>query len=962
MKGASILLLLLALIARAEPAQFFRAINLNGPPLKVDGRQWEGKDTTNLTTKGNTFENQSVVLKPATDPERAKMIRSSVWGANVDVEVSEVPTGQYQVFLYVWEDNHTERFNILLNDKMVQEGLYSGNAGSWKRLGPWKAEIKEGKIKISARTGASGNAANLSGLEIWKGEGEVPAIGGSMDFVSNLTEEHTAFFEKRVRPILVNHCAECHSKDAKRIRGGLVLDSRAGVVKGGDSGPLVAPGAPEASLLIHAVKHLDPDMAMPPKKKISDLEIADLEQWVRMGVPYPGTNDTSKLLADVIDWDKARQFWSFQPIKRVEPPKVKNTRWPRNDIDKFILARLEKEKLTPANDAEKRALVRRATYDLTGLPPTPEEVDAFLNDNSSNAFEKVIDRLLASSAYGERWGRHWLDVVRYADTAGDNSDFPIPQIYKYRNWVISAINRDMPYDQFIKAQLAGDLLPAKSEKDKKENIIATGYIANARRFGSRVSDYPQHLTIEDTIDNVGRAFLGLTVSCARCHNHKFDPITNEDYYALYGIFHSTRYPWPGIELEQKQRDFVPLVPETEFEAAKKAHRDKQKELEARLARLEKEAKEGTEDEKKEKTKKVEQAKKDVERHKKSMLPVDMAYAVAEAQKFEDVTVQLKGDPAKPGKVVPRGFLTVLSGGKVPGDAKQSGRMHLADWLIGKDNPLPARVMANRIWLYHFGKGIVPTPNDYGKQGKPPTHPELLDYLASEFVSNGWSLKKMHKFIMLSRTYQLSTARSDEALERDANNDLLSSYPRRRLDAESIRDTLLVLGGQLEKGPGEAHPFPPQYDWNFTQHNPFKAVYDTKKRSVYLMTQRIQKHPFMAIFDGADPAGSTPLRLTSTTPLQALFFLNDPLVHDQSSGFAKRILDSASNDETRLQNAFRMALARSPDSAEIEKSNELLAALRAKSQETGTAEDKIDKIAWQSLVRALFRLNEFVYLD
>ena len=943
--------------AFAEPAQFYRAINLNGPSVTIDGQKWEGKEAKNFTTKGSTFENQAVLLKPATDPERAKMIRSSVWGSSVDVEVTEVPEGVYQVFLYVWEDNHTERFNLLLNDKTVQDGFYSGTEGSWKRLGPWKCEVSSGKIKVSAR----GGAANLSGLEIWKGAGEVPVKGGAAEFVTNLTEEQTAFFEKRIRPVLVNNCAECHSAGAKRIRGGLVLDSRAGLIKGGDSGPVVTPGSPEASLLIHAVKHLDADMAMPPKKKLPDMEIKDLEEWVRSGAPYPGTNDTTKLLADVIDWNKAREFWSFKPIKKVQPPKVKATSWPRSDIDKFIFARLEKEKLKPAKDADKRALIRRATYDLTGLPPTPEEVDVFLNDKSPKAFEKLIDRLLASPAYGERWGRHWLDVVRYADTAGDNSDFPIPQIYKYRNWVISAINQDMPYDQFVKAQLAGDLLPAKSEEEKKQNIIATGYIANARRFGSRVSDYPQHLTIEDTIDNVGRAFLGLTVSCARCHNHKFDPITNEDYYALYGIFHSTRYPWPGIELEQKQRDFVPLVPQSEVEAAKNKHKDKQKELEAKVAELEKQSKEGSDEEKKARKKDLDAAKKALEKHKKSALPIEQAYAVAEASKIEDVRLQLKGDPAKTAHVVPRGFLKVLNGGAVQ-DSKSSGRLQLAERLISKDNPLPSRVMANRIWLYHFGKGIVPTPNDYGKQGKPPIHPELLDYLASEFISSGWSLKKMHKLIMLSRTYQLSSELSSDALARDPNNELLSAYPRRRLDAESIRDTLLALGGDLEKGQGGPHPFPPQHEWNFTQHNPFKAVYDTKHRSVYLMTARIQKHPFMAIFDGADPAASTAFRPTSTTPLQALFFLNDPLVHEESNGFAKRVFDSAKDDATRLNNAFRMALARAPDAAEKEKSIEALAALRAKLRETGAPEDKVDLLAWQSLVRALFRLNEFVYID
>ncbi|MFN0068014.1 MAG: DUF1553 domain-containing protein [Limisphaerales bacterium] len=956
------LMLMLPVVGRpADEATFFRAINLNGPALVLDGHAWETGDATNLVVNGNAFENQAVPLKPPTDAARAKMIRSSRWGSKVDVELTAVPAGDYQVFLYVWQDNHDEQFDLLVNGKSVVGKFHSGSAGAWRKLGPWPATSADGRLKVSAR-GASHGAANLSGIEVWSGSGAIPQTDAPA-FVTVPTEEQVAFFERRIRPALVEHCYDCHSAGAKKLKGGLVLDSRAGVVQGGDTGPVITPGEPDASLLIQAVRHADPNLAMPPKYKLPADMVADLEQWVRMGAPDPRAEDTvaSARAKSAIDWDKAREWWSLRPVTDRLPPPVARSDWPANDLDRFILARQEAAGLTPAADAGRRVSIRRVTFDLTGLPPTPEEVDAFLADDSTEAFAKVVDRLLASPRYGERWGRHWLDVVRYADTAGDNSDFPIPQMHRYRDWVIGAFNRDLPYDQFVREQLAGDLLPAEDGGETDLRIIATGYIANARRFGSRVDDYPQHLTIEDTIDNVGRAFLGLTVSCARCHDHKFDPISTQDYYALYGIFHSTRYPWPGIELDQKQRDFVPLVPPGEMARAE----TRRKEFDAEKRRLEKAVqtlkdslKDTPAEEKKDVEAKIKEAEQAVKGHVDRGLPFEQAYAVAEAAKFEDVPVQQKGDPAKPGVLVPRRFLTVLGGAELPKDAPTSGRLQLAGWIIDPANPLTARVMVNRIWLHHFGRGLVPTANDFGKQGKPPTHPELLDWLATRFRESGWSVKAMHRLILLSRTYRQSSQRSDIATERDPGNDLLSAFPRRRLDAEALRDTLLALGGNLDPRPGGEHPFPRPSEWKFTQHNPFRAVYPSSHRSVYLMTQRIQRHPFLAIFDGADPAASTPARLTSTTPLQALFFLNDELLHEQAQGLAGRLITAASDDGTRVSLAYQLALGREPDPAEAEAALRFVSAMNSRAGESGASEAE----AWRSFSRALFRLNEFVYLD
>jgi mono/diheme cytochrome c family protein len=954
-----------AVNAAENEATFYRAINLNGPPLTVDGYAWEGGDAPHLGVNGKAFENQSVPLKPATDVARATMIRSSRWGSSVDVELTSVPAGDYQVFLYVWEDNHSEQFDLLVNGRTVLDKFHSGSAGSWRKLGPWPASVTGGKLTVSAR-GPGHGAANLSGIEVWAGAGPLPAIL-TPTFAIAPTPEQLDFFERRIRPVLAEHCYECHSATAAKLKGGLLLDSRSGMVKGGDTGPAITPGQPDASLLIQAVRHTDPNLIMPPKTRLTPEAVADLEAWVRQGAPDPRTEDTvaSTRAKSAVDWTRAREWWAFRPLTSPAPPSVLDPGWPAGPLDRFILARIEEAGLTPVAEADRRSLLRRATFDLTGLPPTPEEVQAFLDDPSPDAFRMAVERLLDSPQYGERWGRHWLDVIRYADTAGDNSDFPIPQMYRYRNWVIAAFNRDLPYDQFVREQLAGDLLSATPPEEHFPQVIATGYLANARRFGSRVADYPQHLTIEDTLDNLGRTFLGLTINCARCHDHKFDPITTEDYYALYGIFHSTRYPWPGIELEQRQRDLVPLVEPSrlaEAEAARAARDAEQRRLQKEVQRLKDSLKETPKQAKAGVEARIQEAEQAARAQALQPLPFELAYAVADATRIENVPVQVKGDPAKPGTMVPRRFLTVLGGAALaPGDTT-SGRRQLADWIADPANPLTARVMVNRIWQHHFGRGLVPTPNDFGRQGKPPTHPALLDWLASRFIESGWSVKSMHRLILNSRTWRQSSQRSAAAREKDPGDELLAGYPRRRLDAEALRDTLLLLGGTLDRTAGAEHPFPPQTEWKFTQHNPFKAVYETPRRSVYLMTQRIQRHPFLATFDGPDPAASTPARLTSTTPVQALFLLNDPLVHAQANRFADQIRTSEDTDAARIRRAYDLAFGRPAEPDDVASAQEYLASVSDRLRGTGTPPERVESEAWQSLVRVLFRLNEFVYLD
>jgi hypothetical protein len=945
--------------AEETPARFLQGINLNGPAVSIHGQTWVGSESGAYRHNGGQFSGQSVKLLPPAPEPLATMIRSSCWGGRLDLELVNLPEPHYQVCVYVWEDNQSAKFDLLLDGEVVVKDYQSGPAGTWRRLGPWKAPVVSGTLKISAR----GGDANLSGIELWSAAGQVPDLDG-IGFNRTPSAEQLAFFESKIRPLLIERCYDCHSVEAGEVGGGLLLDAFKGLARGGDTGPAVRPREPELSLLIQAVAHTHPSLKMPPDEKLAEEEIADLRRWIEMGVPDPRSEDTLALLKAkrAIDWEQARDFWSLRPLQSPPLPALP-AGWNDNltAIDRWLASALAERGLQFNPEADKQVWLRRATYDLTGLPPEPAAIAAFLADTEPDAYERVLERLLASKAYGERWGRYWLDVVRYSDTAGDNSDFPIPQIVKYRDWVLAAFNADMPYDEMVLQQLAGDLLPSASAEEAEQQLIATGYIAGARRFGSRVDDYPQHLTIEDTLDNLGRTFLAMTINCARCHDHKFDPVTMDDYYALYGIFHSTRYPWPGIELDQKQRDLVPLAPADEVRAVLEQRQTRQEELAGEVKRLERELKAAEGDRRKELEEELKQAKTAAQDHSKEPLPFAQAYAVVDARRTEDAAVQLKGDPAKPGDVVRRRFLSVLGGAELPEQESGSGRVQLAKWIMAESNPLTARVMANRIWLYHFGRGIVPTPNDFGRQGKPPTHPELLDWLAARFIQSGWSIKALHREILLSRAYRQQSGLSASAAELDATNELLSAYPRRRLDAEAIRDTLLVLGGTLDNTTGPPHPFPPQNKWNFTQHNPFKAVYDSQHRSVYLMTQRIQRHPYLGIFDGADPATSTPQRLTSTTPLQALYFLNDPFVHEQAARFADHVRAAAGSDAGRIEWAYRRALAREPVAEEAQRAAEFLAAVRQQASNASAAEAD-ERLAWQALVRVLLRLNEFVYLD
>jgi hypothetical protein len=763
-----------------------------------------------------------------------------------------------------------------------------------------------------------------------------------------------AFFEKNIRPLLATNCYGCHSAKLAKPMSGLRLDSKAGMLKGGASGaPAVVPGKPEESLIVTAVRGTNPNLKMPPGKKLDPQEVDTLVEWIRMGAPDPRTDGNgAPPVVSSYDWERARQHWSFRPVQDPKPPQVSSAEWNRTAIDEFIKARLDEHKLTPQPRASKLALIRRATYDLTGLPPTPEEVDAFLKDGSPSAFEKVVDRLLSSRQYGEKWGRHWLDVVRYADTSGDNADFPVPSMYRYRNWVIAAFNSDEPYDRFLREQIAGDILAAKDDLASKnieewqQDIIATGYLANSRRFGSRVAEF--HLTIDDTIDNLGKGILGLTVGCARCHDHKFDPIPTTDYYALYGIFKSSNYAHAGTEIYPHTYGFVAMNPEQAAEL--KRYETELSGLDNRIENMKAgRIKFGTPEEKR----KAEQENREKQKSLAQSYPTfAKAYAVTEGKPV-DARIMVRGEPQTLGPTVPRGFLTILGGQKLPADEKGSGRLELAEWITDPKNPLTARVMVNRIWLWHFGQGIVTTPDDFGARGEAPTHPELLDYLASRFIESGWSVKKMHRLIMLSRAYQMASGDNPRNEMQDAKNAWLWRFSRRRLEAEEVRDSLLAVSGNLDPTPGGEQPFPPEMQWKYSQHVPFIGAEDkfaTNRRSVYLMQQRIRKQPFLDLFDGADPNAETGARPVTTTALQALYTMNDAFFHAQAEALAKRVRAAAQPNQERLRWAFRLLYGRRPGADEMRDVRDFL-------REAGP-EDQ----AWPALMRVLLASNEFLTLD
>jgi hypothetical protein len=920
------------------------------------------------------------------------------------------------------------------------------------------------------------------------------------------------FFENNVRPILVNNCSGCHIES---VSGGLKLDSREALLKGGDMGPVLVPGDPDKSLIITAV-HQNTPLKMPKGGKLTPQEVADLTQWVKQGAVWPksapGTVFSASLKTGVIT-DKQRAFWSFQPLKVVSFPDVKDSHWAKTPIDKFILAKMQEAGIKPSAQADRRTLIRRATYDLTGLPPTQEEADAFEKDKSPKAWENLVDRLLASPKYGERWGRHWLDVARYAEDDVRGLDpkgrgyMPFSGAYRYRDWVIKSFNQDMPYDQFLRLQIAGDKIPAKTKLEQEDYLTATSYLG----AGPWVWDQAEPIQgradeRNERVDAVTRGTLGLTVACARCHNHKYDPITQKDYYALIGVFANSTYKeYPTVSEAQaaayesnqarleKLQIYLQDYTRTETrqlsdalayqtssymvaawnvlgkpkstveEAASQGKLDPEvlrrwvdyltpgkplqydylKDWRAMIA-----ADGGTEDEAKvlaegfqrqlllvrqhsrdvEEQNDIIRDKNDVPKHrvhdakpsefdtddqfcpgcalelktipideaklysdifvtrngdqetkfvpgvlvfvgwdltsrlgaplqayikaqqkeigelKKKLAPENYPYVhgMADKPQIADVKLNVRGNPHSLGDTVPRRFLTVLTTPSTKPYSEGSGRLELADDIAG--SPLAMRVIVNRVWKWHFGTGIVNTPDNFGVVGEEPTDPELLEYLAHEFEANGRSIKKLQREIMLSAVYQSSVEESPEAHEKDGANRLYSHFNRQRLDAEEIRDTMLFVAGDLDtkkiSGPST----------DFSE--------DNTEPTVFCKVSRYRLNNYLQVFDFANPSFTSEQRFSSNVPLQQLYFMNNPFVYKQAGILAERV-GSESTDKDRILKLYEYVYQRKPSDAELELGLKFLSTTPEKA---GYAVAGEPITAWRQYARIMISSNEFQFLD
>ncbi len=1027
------------------------------------------------------------------------------------------------------------------------------------------------------------------------------------------TGEAERFFESEVRPLLLSACSDCHG--ARKAESGLRLDVAAGMQSGGDSGPVIDRERLDESLLLQVLGD-DGPVQMPPDEKLTASQIATLRRWVQLGAPWPAEPDEVAnplgLRAGPITAAE-RAHWAYQPVRKPPVPDLQTelpaeqaelAAWAETDIDRFILAGLVDQGLQPTGDASKQQWLRRVTFDLIGLPPTPADVADFLADDSPGASTKVMNRLLESPHYGERWGRHWLDLVRYADTAGDGADYPIREAYRYRDYVISAFNADKPYNEFVQEQIAGDLLAhqaaargAITPEKFAEQVTATGYVAITKRFGYNINTEFQHLDIADTLDNLGLTFLGLSIACARCHDHKYDAITAEDYYALYGIFSSSQYSFPGGEEYKRPHNLIPLALPEQVQAAQQRKAEELAALEQQVAAIQQqrsellaetrlgvsrdpgwelqtlgrpggspwftagpntivaeaqspythvypaggqgvrighgtphdgirqefadvtsehtdvfhfnldfrnvEAVEGdggyrfylgrgaiaslalecsinshqfvvrngdtfevvrnlepgvwynlqlsidigaktfsgrigrpgdvveykdfatapgwdgvlntfvsdgfgqvlttsptrdidnvvgqltpfpplpdalpeitTTDEVASSFRRVKQQLQEFDEKLaavaaqraaiESRVDFPMAYGVVEGSPA-DTRLQRRGEPDRLADVVPRRFLEILGGDRLPAGAG-SGRLELAQWLTRPDNPLTARVIVNRVWQHLFGRGLVETPSDFGVRGQPPSHPELLDYLTAVFIEDGWSIKRLQRRILSSHVYRLSSEATAEQRELDPSNRWFGRHRRRPLDAESIRDAMLAASGQLDQPPSGPHPFPDVSTWNYTIHYPFHAVYESNHRSIYLMIQRARRHPFLALFDAADPNISTATRQMTITPTQSLYLMNAPFVHTQAAALAERLLSSCNvklqrpdeqQQRAAIQQAYQLTLSRQPSDSELDLALQFLHESCELEDQAGEA---VQRAAWEAFARVLLTSNEFLYID
>jgi mono/diheme cytochrome c family protein len=760
------------------------------------------------------------------------------------------------------------------------------------------------------------------------------------------------FFERQVRPLFEQHCVACHAAETKPA-GGLRVDDRRGLLTGGASGPAVVPGKPEESLLLKRVAK-EAKRRMPAEgEPLTDEQIAKLTQWIADGAVWP-TLDV-KVVRDSREYEQLRQsHWAWQPLTQPAPPSVRDAAWPRDDVDRFLLARLEAAGLPPVGDAGKETLLRRATYDLTGLAPSLDDLEAFLADESPEAFARVVDRLLESPAFGEQWGRHWLDVARYGESTGPSRNIPYPHAWRYRDYVIDAVSRDLPFNQFVREQIAGDLLPAASDEERNRLLIATGFLAiGVKDVNQRFPIRLQMDNVDEQIDVVTRSVLGLTVSCARCHDHKFDPVPQADYYALAGIFTSTEMH-AGLRSQMGGSGLAYYVPKKLLVL----HGDLPPADPAEVARLTAEVKVAKDkwDAVRGTPEGLKPGPNGVPFQRTLRLELDKlqsqlfaftdpaerglaAHGVRDAEKVGDTELRVRGEAEKVGPLIPRGFLTAVPVANSPTiNPSQSGRLELANWLANDANPLTSRVFVNRVWSKLFGRGLVGTVDNFGVTGDPPTHPELLDHLASSTVADGWSLRRLVRRLVLTRAYQLASTSTPAHFTSDPENRLQWRHAPRRLTAEEIRDSILAASGQLVPSRPEASPAKKLRMVEMRDNGPeAKSLHEQANtslvRSVFLPQLRGVTPANLAAFDPVEQTLVAGSRETTTVPGQALYLLNAPFVQRQAHALAKRLLEGSRGDRERLEEAYRRVLGRVPSDAELARAEAFLADYSASYRES-----------------------------
>lgn len=772
-----------------------------------------------------------------------------------------------------------------------------------------------------------------------------------------------AWFEAHVRPILADHCAKCHGP--VRQWSGLRMDSREALLKGGDRGPAVIPGNARGSLLIQAVRHSD-DLKMPEQGRLTEAQIAVLERWIERGVAFPTRGiPSSKAPGD---------HWAFQPLSSASVPEVRETGASDSPVDRFLQAPRDAQSLAASGPADLRTLLRRITFDLTGLPPTPQEVEEFLSDTRPDAFERVIDRLLASPAYGEHWGRHWLDVARYADSNGLDENIAHGNAWRYRDAIVAAFNADTPIDQFLIEQLAGDLLPFDSESRQHSQLIATGFLSLGPKVLAEVDQPKMRMDIVDEqIDTVGRVFLGLTLGCARCHDHKFDPVSTHDYYGLAGIFKSTRTMDSYTKVARWHEHLLPSATATALQkafdddiAARKRQIEERVEAANRAARdsvpagspvpesLESLYPEATKAE-------LAKLREQLASQEKAGPDLPSTMGVTDDE-IADVPVHVRGDPLKLGPVVPRHTLSIIATLPPPVfTAGQSGRLELARWLVDPRHPLTSRVFVNRVWRWHFGRGLVRTTDNFGLQSPPPSHPELLDWLARRFMAERWSLKSLHRQLVASRTFRQSGDPVPETLAADPDNRCYGWFPRRRLAAEEIRDALLAVSGQLDPTPGGPVLKVKNRGYLFDHTSIDQTDYTSVRRSIYLPVIRNHVFDFFQLLDFPDPAQATGDRATSTVAPQALLMMNSDFVMHRADAVAQRILAGTKTQDESLRRLFLVIFGREATSVELERAARDLSRLNEALQAVESNAGRRDVQAWAALSQMLLATNEFLYV-